>query len=87
MALPLHLRHGFLIDDPSPPHVGHGLSIEKNPCVELTFPLPLHAEQILGPALSALPVAPHKSPIVTVFLSGIFFTTKSFVQTYSHIIS
>ena len=59
--VPLHLRHGFLIDDPSPPHVGQGLSIEKKPCVERTFPLPPQEEHVLGPDLSALPVAEHKS--------------------------
>ena len=59
--MPLHFKHGFLIDDPSPPQVGQGRSIEKKPCVDLTFPCPPHVEQVLGPVLSALPVAEHKS--------------------------
>ena len=49
------------MDEPSPPHVGQGRSIEKKPCVDLTFPCPPHVEQVLGPVLSALPVAEHKS--------------------------
>ena len=54
--VPLHFKQGFLIDEPSPPHVGQGRSIEKKPEVDRTFPWPLHDEQILGPDLSALPV-------------------------------
>ena len=30
---PEHFKHGFLILDPSPPQVGHGLSIEKKSLV------------------------------------------------------
>ena len=59
--VPLHFRHGFLIDDPSPPQVGQGRSIEKNPEVERTLPWPSHVEHVLGPDLSALPVDLHKS--------------------------
>ena len=47
--------------DPSPPQVGHGLSIEKKPCCDLTFPAPPQVEHVLGPDLSALPVDAHKS--------------------------
>ena len=47
--------------EPSPPHVGHGLSIEKKPCCDRTFPAPPQVEQVLGPDLSALPVAAHAS--------------------------
>ena len=36
--VPLHFKHGFLMDEPSPPQVGQGRSIEKKPCVDLTFP-------------------------------------------------
>ena len=59
--VPLHFKHGFFIEEPSPPQVGQGLSIEKKPCVDLTFPWPPHVEHVLGPDLSALPVAEHKS--------------------------
>jgi molecular chaperone DnaJ len=31
--VPLHFKHGFLIEEPSPPHVGQGRSIE-NPCLK-----------------------------------------------------
>ena len=31
---PLHFKHGFLIEVPSPAQVGHGRSIEKKPEVE-----------------------------------------------------
>ena len=61
LPVPLHFKQGFLIEEPSPPHEGQGRSIEKNPDVDLTFPCPLHEEQVLGPVLSALPVAEHKS--------------------------
>ena len=59
--VPLHFRQGFFIEVPSPPQVGQGRSMEKNPDVDLTFPWPLHVTQVLGPDLSALPVAEHKS--------------------------
>ena len=61
LPVPLHFRQEFYIKEPSPPHAVQGRSFEKNPDVDLTFPCPLHEEQVLGPVLSALPVAEHKS--------------------------
>ena len=56
---PRHLRQGFSMTDPSPPHVGHVCRTWKNPLPPMTTPLPPQVLQVTRFEPSAAPVPLH----------------------------